>query len=156
MGMFAETAIVNYYLLFADQGKQTSVFHFRFPFPFSAYIYIYWNISIYICCHFKYWFGKRNYIYKLPFRRKMEDQAISLNLYTNCTSCKRKFVICPFVDKEILGSYTFTNGINGPHGLAHLCLCDIPGLFMSLISPGDFAWGFPGSSKPKCPLSVPR
>ncbi len=30
--MFAETAIVDYRLLFADQGKQYSVFHFRFPF----------------------------------------------------------------------------------------------------------------------------
>jgi hypothetical protein len=28
MGMFAETANVDYRLLFADQGKQTSVFHF--------------------------------------------------------------------------------------------------------------------------------
>ncbi len=29
MGTFAETAIVDYRLLFADQGKQTSVFRFR-------------------------------------------------------------------------------------------------------------------------------
>jgi hypothetical protein len=42
MGTFAETAIVYYHLLFADQGKQTSDFSFRlqltneslsFPFP---------------------------------------------------------------------------------------------------------------------------
>jgi hypothetical protein len=43
MGMFAETAIIDYNLLFADQGnklplsvsvfrKQTEVCHFRFPF----------------------------------------------------------------------------------------------------------------------------
>jgi hypothetical protein len=43
MGMFAETAIVDYRLSFVDQGKQTSVFHFRFQqtnggllFPFSV------------------------------------------------------------------------------------------------------------------------
>jgi hypothetical protein len=29
MGMFAATAMVDYRLLFADQGKQTFVFHFR-------------------------------------------------------------------------------------------------------------------------------
>jgi hypothetical protein len=42
MGMIAETEIIDYHLSFADQGKQTSVFHFRLqptnrslPFPFS-------------------------------------------------------------------------------------------------------------------------
>jgi hypothetical protein len=41
MGMFAETAIIDYRLSFAYQGKQTSVFNFRLlqtngslPFPF--------------------------------------------------------------------------------------------------------------------------
>jgi hypothetical protein len=29
MGMFAKTAVVDYYLSFADQGKQTSLFHFQ-------------------------------------------------------------------------------------------------------------------------------
>jgi hypothetical protein len=29
MGSFAETAIVDYCLTFADQGKQNSIFHFR-------------------------------------------------------------------------------------------------------------------------------
>jgi hypothetical protein len=40
---FAETAIVDYRLSFADQGKQTSIFLYRlqqtiesFPFPFSS------------------------------------------------------------------------------------------------------------------------
>jgi hypothetical protein len=43
MGTFAEAAIVDYRLLFAAQGKQTSVFSFRLQrtkgrllFPFSA------------------------------------------------------------------------------------------------------------------------
>jgi hypothetical protein len=35
MGIFAETGIVDYRLLFGDQEKQTSVFHF--PFPFAAF-----------------------------------------------------------------------------------------------------------------------
>jgi hypothetical protein len=39
MGMFAETAVVEYRLLLADQEKQTSVFSFRsngtLPFSFS-------------------------------------------------------------------------------------------------------------------------
>jgi hypothetical protein len=44
MGAFAETAIVDYRLLFADRGKQTSIFHLNLhqtneslplPFPFS-------------------------------------------------------------------------------------------------------------------------
>jgi hypothetical protein len=43
MGTFAETAIIDYCLSFADQGKQTSIFWFRlqqtngsFPFPFPV------------------------------------------------------------------------------------------------------------------------
>jgi hypothetical protein len=43
MGTFAETAIVDYRLSFADQGKQTSVFSFllqqtngSLPFPFRV------------------------------------------------------------------------------------------------------------------------
>jgi hypothetical protein len=27
-------------------------------------------------------------------------------------SCKRKFVVCPFVEEEINGSYPFANGLN--------------------------------------------
>jgi predicted acetyltransferase len=43
MGTFAETAIIDYHLSFADQGKQTSVLNFSFQqlyrrlsFPFAA------------------------------------------------------------------------------------------------------------------------
>ncbi len=43
MGKFAETAIVDYRLSYANQGKQTSIFRFRFLFvadkrksPFSV------------------------------------------------------------------------------------------------------------------------
>jgi hypothetical protein len=45
MGTFAEIAIVDYRLSFADQGKQTSIFRFRLqqtnrslPFSFAVYI----------------------------------------------------------------------------------------------------------------------
>jgi hypothetical protein len=51
----------------------------------------------------------------LPFQA--ETQAIFLNLFTVCSSCKRKFVVCPFVNKETKGSYPFANGLKG---LAHL------------------------------------
>ncbi len=52
-------------------------------------------------------------------KRKTEAQTIILNLFTVCSSCKRKFVVCPFVYKETNGSYPFSNGLRG---LAHLCL----------------------------------
>ncbi len=51
-----------------------------------------------MCCHFK---------------RKTELQAIFLNPFTICSSCKRQFVVCLFVDQETKGSYLFTNGLNG-------------------------------------------
>ncbi len=38
-----------------------------------------------------------------------------------CSSCIWKFVIRPFVDDEINGSYPFANLLNGLNGLAHLC-----------------------------------
>jgi hypothetical protein len=33
-------------------------------------------------------------------KRKTEAQVISLNLFTICSSCKRKSVVCPFVNEE--------------------------------------------------------
>ncbi len=39
-------------------------------------------------------------------------------LFTVCSQCKRKFVVCQFVDEETSGNYPFANGLNG---LAHLC-----------------------------------
>ncbi len=59
------------------------------------------------------------------FQWKMEAQAISLNLFTVCSSCKWKVVDGPFVDEETNGSYSFANGLNGlnrPNGLANLCI----------------------------------
>ncbi len=51
-------------------------------------------ICICICCCFK--------------RKTDAQENIFLNLFTICSSCKRKFVVCPFVDKETSGSYPFT------------------------------------------------
>jgi hypothetical protein len=56
-------------------------------------------------------------------KRKTEDQPIFLNPFTVCSSCKRKVVVCQFVDEETNGSCLFTNGlhvIHGINGLAHL------------------------------------
>ncbi len=50
------------------------------------------------------------------FKRK-DAQAIFLNPFS---SCKRKFVVCPFVGEETNGSYPFANGLNGQNGFAHL------------------------------------
>jgi hypothetical protein len=71
-------------------------------------IYIY--ICIYIYCIYVYIYIYI-YMYMLPcyknIIRKMEAQEIFLNPFTACSLCKRKFVICLFVDKERNGSYPF-------------------------------------------------
>jgi hypothetical protein len=55
----------------------------------------------------------------LPFSEKNQSEnAIFLNPFTVCSSCKVKFVACLFVDKETNGSYPFKK--NGLNGLAHL------------------------------------
>ncbi len=59
-------------------------------------MYIY--IHIYICCHSK---------------RKTEAQKIFLNPFTVCSSCKRKFDIYLFTDKETNRSYLFASILNG-------------------------------------------
>ncbi len=60
----------------------------------DMYIYQYLNIYIHICCH-----SKRKW--------KTEAQAIFLNPFIVSLSCKRKFVVCPFVYEETNGSYPF-------------------------------------------------
>jgi hypothetical protein len=42
-------------------------------------------------------------------KRKTEAQLIFLNLFTVCLSCKRMFVVYPFVDEETNRSYPFEN-----------------------------------------------
>jgi hypothetical protein len=77
MGMFAKRANVDYRLFFANQGKQTSVFRLQktngsLPYPFSA-----------------------GFVFRI-----YEAQAIFFNPFTVCSSCKRKFVVCPFFYTE--------------------------------------------------------
>ncbi len=65
-------------------------------------------------------------------KKKTEDQAISLNSFSICSSFKRKFVVCQSGDKETNRCYPFANGlnglnrVNGLNGLAYLrmfCSC---------------------------------
>jgi hypothetical protein len=111
MGTFAEAANVDYHLSFADLGIQTSVF--RFPLvPFSIHIYI--KTAAQLCIHVDTYKGK--YIYMFIYvsisiylylciymyiyaavshgKRKMEAQAIFLNPFTACSSCKWKLSVC--------------------------------------------------------------
>jgi hypothetical protein len=61
------------------------------------------------------------YIYAAILNRKWktEAQMIFLNHFTICSSCKQKFVVCPFVDEQASESYPFANELNE---LAHLCV----------------------------------
>jgi hypothetical protein len=65
------------------------------------YIHIYIHIYTYLQIYILYIFaavsnGKRN----------MEAQAIFLNLFTVCSSCKWKFVVRPFVYEEVISLQT--------------------------------------------------
>ncbi len=51
-------------------------------------------------------------------KRKTEALVIFLHPFTICSSCKRKFVVCPFVDEEANKSYLLASRLNR---LAHLC-----------------------------------
>jgi hypothetical protein len=59
-----------------------------------------------------------------------EAQAIFPNPFTVCSSCKRKFVICLFVDEETNGSCPFANGLNR---LAHLCKYGMGKFFVATV-----------------------
>jgi hypothetical protein len=61
MDTFAETAIFDYRLSIADQGKQTSFFHFRLkqtkgnlPFPFSVAVNK-WRLLLSVSTFFCLW-----------------------------------------------------------------------------------------------------
>jgi hypothetical protein len=57
-------------------------------------------------------------------KRKTEAHAIILKAFTVCSLCRRKFVVCPFVDEETSGSYSFANGLNKANGLNRMLLCN--------------------------------
>jgi hypothetical protein len=44
-------------------------------------------------------------------KQKTEAQAIFPNPFTVCSSCKRKFAVCPFVAEVTNGSYPFAKGL---------------------------------------------
>jgi hypothetical protein len=75
----------------------------------SKHIYIY--ISTYVICV---------YIY-ICCRLKQLPRKIFPNPLTVCSSCKRKFVFCPFVDEVTNANYPFAHGLNVLNELAHLC-----------------------------------
>jgi hypothetical protein len=56
----------------------------------------------------------------LPLYKYNGSPADFLNSLTVCSSCKRKFVVCPFVDAKTNGSYPLANGLNGLNGLIGL------------------------------------
>jgi hypothetical protein len=62
-------------------------------------IYIWRHIYIYIYTHNIYTHILRIsiylYVFMLLFQTETEVQAIFLNPFTICSSCKRKFVVCP-------------------------------------------------------------
>jgi hypothetical protein len=63
MGSFAETSIVDYHFLYADQGKQTLVFHFHFQqtnrsLPFTLFSIDRKQTEVAIFCQFRFLFAK--------------------------------------------------------------------------------------------------
>ncbi len=137
--MFAERAIIDYRLSFADKGKltlfsvpvcrkQTEDCCFCFPFVAKK-----WKLPFFASSFFSvsiYYITVYIYIYIYVKKRKTEAQRIFLNLFTIDSSCKQKFVFFPFVGEETSGSYPFANVLNGLKGLAHL--------HMNMYSPQRF------------------
>jgi hypothetical protein len=100
-------------LPFAENKRKFALFVFRLYILMYKYTSVYFYFSLYVC--------RYTYIYCLSnAKRKTEAQAIFLYLFTVCSFCKRKFVVCPFFGEETNGSYPFANGPNGINGLAHL------------------------------------
>ncbi len=158
MGVFAKTAIVDYHLSFAYQGKKTSFFCFllqktnrNLPFPFSVCTnkgklpfstssifgvtetwrhghgdsgdmetWRHGDIEIETWKHREMgtWTWRQG---EIKQKTETEAQVIFLNPFTVSSSCQRKFVVCPFVAKEINRSYFFANRLNGLNRLAYLC-----------------------------------
>jgi hypothetical protein len=116
MGTFAETAIIDYCLLFADQEKQTSVFHFCLQLTnrsLSVLFYVSRKQTEVAVSHF-FCFP---YIYIASISNS--NPGDFPNSFIICSSFKRKFVVGPCVDEETRRSYPFSNVLNR---LACLCI----------------------------------
>jgi hypothetical protein len=71
----------------------------------------------------------------LLFQKEIEAQAIFLNPFTICSSCKRKIVVCSFVDEQTNGTYPLANGLNGENGLNRLAqLCSQVNICQYILS----------------------
>jgi hypothetical protein len=56
-------------------------------------------------------------------KRKMEAQVIFLYLFTICSLCKWKFIVCPLVDEETNKSYLHANSsLHAVRIIAAFCL----------------------------------
>jgi hypothetical protein len=134
MGKYAQTAFVDGMitiyrwstkknkLLFSISIFSKQMEGCRFSFLFSAnkgrFLLVPFFIYIYIM--------KWNYIYIYAAisnrKQRKETHVIFHNPFAVCSSCKLKFVVCPFVDEDTNVSYPFANSLNGLNGLAHLCM----------------------------------
>jgi hypothetical protein len=101
-------------------SKQTEVFHFLLPFATKYILYFMYLCSangtngkrqLLFACHIVY--DPAVLQKKSNRKKKTEDQAISHNPFSICSSFKRKFVVCQSGDKETNRCYPFANGLNG-------------------------------------------
>jgi hypothetical protein len=80
--------------------------------------YIYAAVSIYTVHIHEKLNNIYIYIYIYAVVSNGKDQAMFLHTLTIRSSCRQKFVACPFVDEETNESYQFANRLNRLNGLA--------------------------------------
>jgi hypothetical protein len=123
MGTFTETVIVDKVPIIVVEehkrpfsvslcSKQTEVCRYHLPFAENT-----WKLSFSISFVFRLRNSRNVETWRNGDIKRKEVQAIFLNPFTVCSSRKRKFDVCPFVDKETNRSNPFANRLNG---LTHL------------------------------------
>jgi hypothetical protein len=93
--------------------------HFHFLFAANK-----WKLTISISSIFCLKNSRNMEIDTLRHQMENGSQAVFLNLFIICSSCKRKFVVCPFVDKE---KKRKLSDCNGQHRLSHLWSLSLAG-----------------------------
>jgi hypothetical protein len=99
MGAFAETAIVDYHLSFADQGKQTSIFHVHFPYMYICkyrenenhiyiYMYLYVYVYVYLYVHIYVYVYMCMYMSMYMHMSVYRVRAINWPLWKKCNNIK--------------------------------------------------------------------